>query len=66
MVVGVAEVPVVEQPHIPQLGDLVVFAGEELGEVLCGLHEVGEPDHGRQVLLLALQELASQAHLGGV
>lgn len=63
VMVGVSEVSVVQEPDVPVVSDLVVFTGEELGKVLCRLEQVREPNHGRQVFLLALDKLPSQLHL---
>ena len=61
--VGVAEVSVVEEPHVSHIEHLVVRASEELGEVLAGLEKISEPDHCREVTVSSLQELPSQFHL---
>ena len=42
--VGVTHVSVVQEPHISVVGNFVVFAAEELGEVLCRLHDVTQPN----------------------
>ena len=63
MVIGVAEVSVVEEPHVTDVEDLVVRASEELSEVLTGLEQISQPYHGRQVTVSSLEEMTSQLHL---
>ncbi len=61
--VRVTEVPIVEEPDVPDVGDLVVLPSEELVEIFCGLHQVSQPDHCGQIGVSSLDELASQLHL---
>ena len=63
MVIRVSEVSVVEEPDVADIEDLVVWASEEFSEVLTGLEEISEPDHGRQVTVSSLEELPSQLNL---
>ena len=63
MVIRVSEVSVVEEPDVADIEDLVIRASEEFSEVLTGLEEISQPDHGRQVSVSSLEELASQLHL---
>ena len=63
MVVRVTEVSVVKKPDVADIEDLVVWAGEELGEVLGGLEEISQPDHGRKIAASSLEEVTSQLHL---
>lgn len=60
VVVGAALVPVVEEPDIADLSDLVVRAGEELVEVLSRLDEFGQPNHGGHVSELAWNVSAAE------
>ena len=62
VVVGVTEVSIVEEPNVSDIDDLVVWASEELSEVLAGLEQVSQPDHSGKVTVSALQELSSQLH----
>ena len=64
--IRVAHISVVQKPHVSEVLDLVVLSVEELLEVLAGLHQVGEPDHRRQVCMSSLQEGASQLHFVGI
>jgi hypothetical protein len=66
VVIRVSEVPVVQQPDVPHVEDLIVGASEELLEVLSRLEEVAQPDHGGEIGGAALQELASQLNFVGV
>ena len=63
MVIRVSEVSVVEEPDVADIEDLVVWASEEFSEVLTGLEEISEPDHGGQVTVSSLEELPSQLNL---
>jgi hypothetical protein len=64
--IGISKVSVVEEPHVSVVHDLVVLTSEELCEVLCGLEQVREPNHCGEVLLVALEELASQLYLTSI
>lgn len=66
MVIGVAEVAVVQEPDVADVEDLVVGAVEEGGEVLARLQQVRQPNHRRQVCLATLQESASELDLVGL
>ena len=63
MVIGVAEVSVVEEPNVTDVEDLVVRASKELSEVLTGLEQISQPYHSRQVTVSSLEEMTSQPHL---
>ena len=63
MVIRVSKVSVVEEPDVADIEDLVVGASEEFSEVLTWLEEVSKPDHGWQVTVSSLEELASELHL---
>lgn len=63
MVVGVTEVTVVEEPHIANIKNLVVWAIEEALEVLSWLQEIGEPDQSGQISASSLNESTSQLNL---
>ena len=66
VMIGVTEVSVVEQPDIAHVEHFVVGAGEELSEVLGGLEEISEPDHGGQIRASALEEVTPQLNLVSV
>jgi hypothetical protein len=51
---------------VPQISDFVVWSVEEFCEVLCRFENVREPNEGWQVLLLALDNLASELDLFGI
>ena len=63
VVVGVALVAVVEQPHVADVEDFVVGSEEELREVGARLHQLRQPNHRGQVSHSSLQILPSQHHL---
>jgi hypothetical protein len=63
VVIRVSKVSVVEEPDVADIEDFVVGASEEFSEVLTWLEEVGKPDHGWQVTVSSLEELASELHL---
>jgi hypothetical protein len=66
VMIGVTEVSVVEQPDIAHVEHFVVGACEELSEVLGGLEEISEPDHGGQICASALEEVPPQLNLVSV
>ena len=66
VMIGVTEVSVVEEPDVADVEDFVVGACEELSEVLGGLEEISEPDHGGQVGASALEEVTPQLNLVSV
>ena len=61
--IRVSEVTVVKKPHISHIEDLVVGAIEEMREVLTWLKQVREPNHGREITLSTLNEVASKLDL---
>lgn len=63
MVIRVAEVSVVEKPYVSDIENLVVWAVKELREVLARLKEIREPNHGREISLSSMKELASKLNL---
>ena len=66
VMIGVTKVSVVEEPDIADVEDFVVGACEELSEVLGGLEEISEPDHGGQVGASAFEEVPPQLDLVSV
>jgi hypothetical protein len=66
VVVRLAEVSVVNQPHISVVKDFVLRLQEERLEVCYGFTEVGEPEKGGKILGAALEEVSSQVHILGV
>ena len=63
MVIRVSEVSVVEEPHITDIRNLIVFPLEELLKVLCWFKEISKPDQSWQIIGFSLEELASQLYL---
>ena len=61
--VGVTEVAVIEEPDVADVEDFVIGASEELCEILTGLEEIRQPDHGWQVTLSSLKEMSSKLDL---
>ena len=66
MMIRRALITVVKAPNVANVAHLVIFAVEELCEVLGWLGQLWQPDHGWQVSLSAGQVLASQLHCLGV
>ena len=56
--IGAALVSVVEHPHVAHVHHLVLAVAEEFAEVLCGLSDLGKPDHSWQISLTTLHESA--------
>ena len=54
MVIGIAKVAVIEEPDVADVEDFVIGASEELCEILTGLEEIRQPDHGWQIALSSL------------
>jgi hypothetical protein len=61
--VGITEVAVIEEPDVANVKNFVIRASEELCEILAGLEEIRQPDHGWQVTLSSLKEVSSQLDL---
>lgn len=61
--VGVTKVTVVEEPHIANIKNLIVWAIEEALEVLNWLQEIGEPDQSGKISTSSLNESTSQLDL---
>ena len=59
--VGAALVSVVEHPHVTHVHDLVLAVTKEFAEVLCGLSDLGKPDHSGQVSLTTLNVSALES-----
>ena len=59
-------VTVVKAPHVSDFSDLVVWPIEEGLEVLSRLDQLGKPNQGGQVTLLAGQVLSSELYACGV
>jgi hypothetical protein len=63
VVIRVSKVSIVEEPHVSDISDLVVFSAEELGKVLCWFEDISQPDQSWEIWASSLQELASQLNL---
>ena len=47
--IRISEVPVIEEPYIPVISDLVILSHKELCEVLCRFYQVAEPYQSREI-----------------
>ena len=67
VMVGVAHVSVVKEPHISHVEDLVSWLIKEGGEVLNWLDQITEPDHSWEIASSSLKQCTSELNsLSGI
>ena len=60
MMVRVTHVSVVDEPYVSNIENLFALTFKERLKVARGFNKIGEPEHGWEVRLLALEESSSE------